>query len=54
MTFHTVILLNGILDLLIVLAVAATMRIPFALDRRRTREAVVYAFATPLLDELAA
>lgn len=54
MTLHTAILLNGILDLGIILAVAATMRIPFTLDRGRTREAHVYAFAAPLPDKLAA
>jgi hypothetical protein len=53
MTLHSAILLNGILDLGIVLALAATMLIPFTLDRRR-HEAHLYAFATPLPDELAA
>ena len=54
MTLHTVIVLNGILDLGVVLAVAAAMLIPFTLDRPRRREAALYAFATPLPDELAA
>jgi hypothetical protein len=53
MTMHTAILVNALLDLGIVLAVAATMLVPFALDRRRP-EAAVYAFAAPLPDELAA
>jgi hypothetical protein len=53
MTLHTAILLNGILDLGIVLALAATMLIPFTLDRRKD-EAAVYAFAAPLPEELAA
>jgi len=50
---NTVILLNAILDLAIVLAVAATMLVPFTLDRRKD-DAAVYAFASPLPDELAA
>jgi hypothetical protein len=33
MSIHTAILLNGIVDLGVVLAVAATMLIPFTLDR---------------------
>jgi hypothetical protein len=53
MTLHTAILLNGALDLGVVLAVAATMLIPFTLDRRKP-EATVYAFAAPLPDDLAA
>jgi hypothetical protein len=53
MTLHTAIVLNGILDLGIVLALTATMLIPFTLDRRR-HEAHLYAFATPLPQELAA
>jgi hypothetical protein len=53
MTLHTAILLNGILDLGVVLAVAATMLVPFTLDRRK-HDAAVYAFAAPLPDELAA
>jgi len=53
MTLHTAILINGILDLGVVLAVAATMLLPFTLDRRK-QDASVYAFAVPLPDELAA
>ena len=53
MTLHTAILLNGILDLGVVLAVAAVMLSPFTFDRRR-EEATVYAFADPLPAELAA
>lgn len=53
MTLHTAILVNTFLGLGIVLAVAATMLVPFALDRRR-QEAAVYAFAAPLPEELAA
>jgi hypothetical protein len=56
MSINTAILINGILDLGVVLAVAATMFIPFTLDRRKTRkdDAAVYAFASPLPDDLAA
>ena len=53
MSINTAILVNGILDLAIVLAVAATMLVPFTLDRRED-EAALYAFATPLPDDLAA
>ena len=53
MTLHTAIILNAILDLGIVLALTATMVVPFTLDRRRD-EAVVHAFATPLPEDLAA
>ena len=53
MTLHTAILVNAFLDLGVVLAVAATMLIPFALDRRK-ESATVYAFAAPLPEELAA
>lgn len=53
MTLHTAILLNGILDFAVIVAVAAAMFVPFTLDRRTT-EAAVYAFAAPLPDELAA
>jgi hypothetical protein len=53
MSTNTVILLNGILDLGVVLAVAATMLIPFLLDRRK-HESAVYAFAAPLREDLAA
>jgi hypothetical protein len=53
MTLHTAILVNAILDLGIVLAVAAVTLIPFTFDRRK-HEAVLYAFAAPLSEELAA
>jgi len=53
MSINTAILLNGILDLGVILAVAATMLIPFTLDRRKD-DAALYAFATPLPDDLAA
>jgi hypothetical protein len=53
MSINSAILANGILDLGVVLAVAATMLIPFTLDRRK-HDAVVYAFATPLPHDLAA
>lgn len=53
MSINTAILINGILDLAIVLAVAATMLFPFTLDRRK-EDAAVYAFATPLPEDLAA
>jgi hypothetical protein len=53
MSINTVILLNAILDLAIVLAIAATMLVPFTLDRRKD-DVAVYAFASPLPDELAA
>ena len=53
MSLHTAILVNAVLDLGIVLAVAATMLFPFALDRRK-QDAAVYAFATPLPEDLAA
>lgn len=53
MTLHTAILLNALLDLAIVLALAATMLVPFRLDRRRDG-ADIYAFAAPLSDALAA
>lgn len=53
MTLHTAILLNALLDLGVVLAVAAVMYVPFLLDRR-PREATVYAFAAPLSEDLAA
>jgi hypothetical protein len=54
MTLHNAIFLNALLDFGIVVAVAATMLIPFTLDRPRRREATLYAFATPLPEELAA
>jgi hypothetical protein len=53
MSIHTAILVNAILDLGIVLALAATMLIPFTLDRSKD-DAAVYAFATPLPEDLAA
>lgn len=53
MSFTTIVLLNALLDLGIVAAVAAIMHVPFRLDRRRT-EATVYSFAAPLPEELAA
>jgi len=53
MSLSTAILINGILDLGVVLAVAAIMRVPFMLDRRKD-EAAIYAFAAPLTEELAA
>ena len=53
MSINTAIFVNGMLDLGIVLALAATMLVPFTLDRRR-EEAALYAFATPLPDDLAA
>jgi hypothetical protein len=53
MTLHTAIVLNAILDLGIVLALAAVMAVPFRLDRRRD-EASLHSFAAPLPEELAA
>ncbi len=53
MTLHTAILANALLDLAVVLAVTATMLFSFTFDRRR-HEGTVYAFATPLPEELAA
>ena len=53
MTLHTTILINALLDLGVVLAVAATMLLPFSFDRPDD-EAAVYAFASPLPQELAA
>ena len=53
MSTNTAILLNAILDLGVILAVAGTMLIPFTLDRRKDQRAV-YAFATTLPDDLAA
>jgi acyl-coenzyme A synthetase/AMP-(fatty) acid ligase len=53
MSIHTAIILNAILDLGVILAVAATMFFPFTLDRRK-HDAEVYAFATPLPEHLAA
>lgn len=53
MSINTVLLLNGILDLGIVLAVAAIMLVPFTLDRRKD-EGEVHTFAAPLTADLAA
>ena len=53
MSLHTLIVLNAIIDLGVILAVAAIMFVPFTLDRRKD-EATVYAFAAPLSDDLAA
>ena len=55
MSLSTVIILNALLDLGVVLAVAAIMILPFTLDRRRPQTAAsVYSFAAPLPDDLAA
>ena len=53
MSVTTAILINGILDLGVVLAVAAVMLVPFRLDRRKD-EAAIYAFAAPLPEDIAA
>jgi hypothetical protein len=53
MTLHTAIIVNALLDLGVILAVAATMLVPFTLDRRK-HDAAVYSFAAPLPDDLAA
>jgi hypothetical protein len=53
MSLTTAIFLNGILDLFVVLAVAAIMSVPFKLDRRKD-ETAIYAFAAPLPEDLAA
>jgi len=53
MSLNTAIFLNGILDLGVVLAVAAIIRHPFALDRSQD-EAAIYSFAAPLSEDLAA
>jgi hypothetical protein len=53
MSINHAIIVNGILDLGVILAVAATMLIPFTLDRRKD-DAALYAFATPLQYDLAA
>lgn len=53
MSIHTAIILNAILDLGVILAVTATMLVPFILDRRKDNVAV-YSFAEPLPDDLAA
>ena len=46
MSLNTAILLNAILDLGVVSAVAASMWLPFTLDRP-TEEATLYSFAAP-------
>jgi hypothetical protein len=53
MSLNTAILISAILDLGIVLAVAATMLFPFTLDRPEN-DAAIYSFAAPLPDDLAA
>jgi hypothetical protein len=53
MSLQTVIVLNAILDLGVILAVATTMLVPFLLDRRKD-DATVYAFAARLSEDLAA
>ena len=53
MSLDTAIFLTAILDLGIVLAVAAIMLVPFRLDRRED-EAAIYSFAAPLGEDLAA
>jgi len=53
MSVTTAILINGILDFGVVLAVAAVMLVPFRLDRRKD-EATIYAFAAPLPEDIAA
>ena len=53
MSLDTIIFLNGILDLGIVLAVAAIMHLPFRLDRPQGG-AALYSFAAPIEEKLAA
>jgi hypothetical protein len=53
MSIHSAILVNAILDLAIVLALAAAVLFPFTLDRSK-EDAAVYAFASPLPEDLAA
>ncbi|HLY85299.1 MAG TPA: hypothetical protein VKO84_02125 [Gaiellaceae bacterium] len=53
MSIHTAILVNGILDLGIALAVAATIPILFTFDRTK-HEGAIYSFASILPEELAA
>jgi hypothetical protein len=53
MSLNTAILINGILDLGVVLAVAAAMRAPHTLDRPQS-EAAVYSFASDLPEDLSA
>jgi hypothetical protein len=52
MSLNHAIGINAILDLGVVLAVAATMLVPFTLDRRRD-EASIHAVAARLPDDLA-
>jgi hypothetical protein len=53
MSLNHAIVANAILDLGIVLGLAAVMAVPFRLDRPR-EEASLYSFAAPLPDKLAA
>ncbi len=53
MSLNTAILLNAILDLGVVSAVAAGMWLPFTLDRP-SQETTLYSFAAPLSEDLAA
>ena len=54
MSTNNVILLNGLLNLGVILAVATAMVVPFTLDRRKQEPAELYAFAAPLREDLAA
>jgi hypothetical protein len=53
MSLNTTIFLIAMLDLGIVLAVAAIMRVPFRLDRRED-EATIHSIVAPLSEDLAA
>jgi hypothetical protein len=53
MSLTATIVLIGILDLGVVLAVAAIMGVPFTLDRRE-KKAAIHAIAAPLPNDLAA
>jgi hypothetical protein len=53
MSIDTAIVINAVLDLGIVFAVAATLLFPFTLDRAKDK-AAVYSFAADLPEELAA
>jgi hypothetical protein len=53
MSLTTAILINGILDLGVVLAVAAVTLLPFRRDRPK-QQATIHAFAAPLSEDLAA
>ena len=53
MSLNTAIFLNSILDLGVVLAVAAIMLVPATFDRRKD-EAATFSFAAPLPEDLAA